>query len=69
MSTQPYRSVAGIKPTISTVYSTGRMGLAAFYLPKEMKDRLRRAARTRRLSSAMIVREALEAWFAQAAAK
>ena len=69
MSTQPYRAFAGTRPVISTVYPTGRMGLAAFYLPKEMKVQLRKVARARKVSSAMIVREALEAWFAQVAAK
>jgi len=69
MSDQPYRANAGAKYTISTVYPTGRMGLASFYLPKEMKDQLRKVARARRVSSAMVVREALEAWFQKAAAE
>jgi len=69
MATQPYRAYAGAKPTISTVYPTGRMSLTAFFLPKEMKTQLRKVARTRRVSSAMVVREALEAWFQKAAAE
>jgi len=66
-SFQPIRSHIGTKPTSSTVYASGKMKLVTFYLPKEVRTQLKDAARTQKVSCAMIFREALELWFEKVA--
>jgi hypothetical protein len=64
-SFQPIRVHQGTKPTSSTTYASGKMKLVTFYVPKEVKAHLWKIGRARKMSGAMILRAALEEYFAK----
>jgi hypothetical protein len=68
-SFQPVRVHQGTKATSSTTYASGKMKLVTFNVPREVKAHLWKVAKARKMSGAMILRAALEEYFAKDAAE